>query len=147
MFSIASIFRPAIPIIQLRLAPRSNNLSAGRYSICGRSAPFEVMKVNDPNLAGLANTGATSGTTSGLSRAQEAEKTSQSSVAGRAAGGAGSGDDVHLSELVRSLRSMAADSPERQANIEQIARSFAGGSYQVNAHATAGKVISDAHQK
>src|ERR1700733_11054434 len=95
------------------------------------------MKVNDPNLAGLANTGATSGTTSGLSRAQEAKKTSQSSVAGRAAGGAGSGDDVHLSELVRSLRSMAADSPERQARIEQIARSYASGTYKVDPQATA----------
>ena len=36
-------------------------------------------------------------------------------------------DDVHLSELVRSLRSLAGDSPERQERIEQIARAYAQG--------------------
>jgi len=51
------------------------------------------------------------------------------------------GDDVHLSELVRSLRSLAADSPERQERLEQIARAYADGSYQVDAEATAGKMI------
>jgi flagellar biosynthesis anti-sigma factor FlgM len=106
------------------------------------------MKVNDPNLLGLANTGATSGTTSGVNRAQETAKAGPSTVAGSGpAGSTGSGDDVHLSALVRSLRSLAADSPDRQAHIEQIARSYASGSYQVNSQATAGKVISDAHQK
>ena len=52
-----------------------------------------------------------------------------------------SGDDVHLSELVRSLRSLAADSPERQERLEQIARACADGTYQVDAEATAGKMI------
>ena len=52
-----------------------------------------------------------------------------------------SGDDVHLSELVRSLRSLAADSPERQERLEQIARACADGSYKVDAEATAGKII------
>jgi flagellar biosynthesis anti-sigma factor FlgM len=55
-----------------------------------------------------------------------------------------SGDDVHLSELVRSLRSLVADSPERQQRIEQIARAYAQGAYQMDAEATAGKVIDDA---
>jgi len=59
--------------------------------------------------------------------------------------GAGS-DDVHLSELVRSLRSLAADSPERQARIEQIARAYANGTYHVDAEATASKIIDDALQ-
>ena len=54
-----------------------------------------------------------------------------------------SGDDVHLSELVRSLRSLAADSPERQERLEQIARACADGSYKVDAEATAGKIIDD----
>jgi flagellar biosynthesis anti-sigma factor FlgM len=57
-----------------------------------------------------------------------------------------SGDDVHLSELVRSLRSLAADSPERQERLEQIARACADGSYQVDAEATAGKMIDDARR-
>jgi flagellar biosynthesis anti-sigma factor FlgM len=57
-----------------------------------------------------------------------------------------SGDDVHLSELVRSLRSLAADSPERQARLEQIARACANGTYAVDAEATAAKIIDDARQ-
>jgi len=54
-----------------------------------------------------------------------------------------SGDDVHLSELVRSLRSLVADSPERQQRIEQIARAYAQGVYEMDAEATAGKLIDD----
>lgn len=57
------------------------------------------------------------------------------------------GDDVHLSELVRSLRSLAADSPERQARLEQIARAYASGAYQVDAHAVAGKIIDDSIER
>jgi flagellar biosynthesis anti-sigma factor FlgM len=56
------------------------------------------------------------------------------------------GDDVHLSELVRSLRSLAADSPERQARIEQIARAYANGTYEVDSEATASKIIDDSLQ-
>jgi len=67
------------------------------------------------------------------------------SQASRAGSGPGS-DDVHLSELVRSLRSLAADSPERQARIEQIARAYANGTYQVDSEATASKIIDDSLQ-
>jgi flagellar biosynthesis anti-sigma factor FlgM len=106
------------------------------------------MKVTDPNLAPLPNTGVTTGGTSGTNRTQQTDKTSQGSGVGSTpANGAGSGDDdVHLSELVRSLRSLAADSPERQAQVEQIARAYANGTYQVNAQATASKIIDDAQQ-
>jgi flagellar biosynthesis anti-sigma factor FlgM len=62
------------------------------------------------------------------------------------AGAGPAGDDVHLSELVRSLRSLAADSPERQERIEQIARAYANGTYQVDADATASKIIDDSLQ-
>ena len=55
-------------------------------------------------------------------------------------------DDVHLSELVRSLRSLVPDSPERQERIEQIARAYANGTYQVDAEATASKIIDDSLQ-
>jgi flagellar biosynthesis anti-sigma factor FlgM len=55
-------------------------------------------------------------------------------------------DDVHLSELVRSLRSLAADSPERQARLEQIARAYANGTYEVDAEGTAAKIIDDTRQ-
>jgi len=63
-----------------------------------------------------------------------------------AASGAAS-SDVHLSELVRCLRSLAADSPERQARIEQIARSYASGTYRVDAQAAASKIIDDAFRR
>jgi hypothetical protein len=62
----------------------------------------------------------------------------------RPANGAGSGHDIHLSELVRSLRSLAADSPERQAQLEQIARTYAQGDYHIDASATAAKIVDDA---
>ena len=62
------------------------------------------------------------------------------------AGSASAGDDVHLSELVRSLRSLVPDSPERQERIEQIARAYASGTYEVDAEATASKIIDDSLQ-
>ncbi|MGH9558981.1 MAG: flagellar biosynthesis anti-sigma factor FlgM [Bryobacteraceae bacterium] len=94
------------------------------------------MKVNDPNLASLISPLSTS-------RTQEPERSTQSArTAG--VGASGSGDDVHLSELVRSLRSLAAESPDRQARLEQIARSYANGTYKVDAEATASKMIDDA---
>ena len=66
--------------------------------------------------------------------------------ASRASGSGAAMDDVHLSELVRSLRSLAADSPERQERIEQIARAYANGTYRVDAEATASKIIDDSLQ-
>ncbi len=55
-------------------------------------------------------------------------------------------DDIHLSELVRSLRSLVPDSPERQERIEQIARAYANGTYKMDAEATASKIIDDSLQ-
>jgi hypothetical protein len=53
-------------------------------------------------------------------------------------------DDVHLGELVKNLRSMAPDSPERQAKLESLARSYASGSYNGNPSSTASKLIDEA---
>jgi flagellar biosynthesis anti-sigma factor FlgM len=95
------------------------------------------MKIHDPNFAALASTGA--------SKAQEATSLGTGTRAQNTPGQPpGAGDDVHLSELVRSLRSLAATSPERQARIEQIARAHAAGNYQVDAQATASKIVDDA---
>jgi anti-sigma28 factor (negative regulator of flagellin synthesis) len=55
-------------------------------------------------------------------------------------------DDVHFSELVRSLRSLVPDSPERQERIEQIARSYADGTYKMDAETAASKIIDDSLQ-
>jgi flagellar biosynthesis anti-sigma factor FlgM len=96
------------------------------------------MKVNDTNLSSLGSSAA-SGT-------QQTGRTGQTAGSSNpsAASGAASGDDIHLSELVRSLRSLAADSPERQARIEQIARSYASGTYHVDPQATASAMVDDA---
>ena len=56
----------------------------------------------------------------------------------------GPSGDVHLAELVRSLRALAAESPERDAHIESIARAYAQGAYQVDPEATAEGVVIDA---
>jgi flagellar biosynthesis anti-sigma factor FlgM len=97
------------------------------------------MKVNDSILTSLTST-ATSGT-------QETARTAQSSSAGATeTTPTTSNDDVHLSELVKNLRSLAADSPERQAKLESLARTYANGSYTVDAGATASKVIDDAFE-
>ena len=84
----------------------------------------------------------------GAARTHEA---GQAQPAGRADGKSASdvtpgngADDVHLSELVRSLRALASESPERQAQIERLARAYADGSYRVDPEAAAMGVIEDA---
>lgn len=99
------------------------------------------MKVTQPNPASLASAGANP---AGATKAQETTPSNPGAYASSTPGqGPGAADDVHLSELVRSLRSLAA-SPERQARIEQIARSYASGTYQADPQATASKVVDEA---
>jgi flagellar biosynthesis anti-sigma factor FlgM len=94
------------------------------------------MKVNDSYLPSAASTGA--------SRAQEAEKSGSAARPGtNTVSGASGGDDVHLSELVRTLRSLVADSPERQDQIERLARAAASGTYRADPEATASRIIDD----
>jgi anti-sigma28 factor (negative regulator of flagellin synthesis) len=52
--------------------------------------------------------------------------------------------DRDLAELVRSLCALAADSPERQAKIQNLMRAYASGNLQVDAEATASAMIDDA---
>jgi flagellar biosynthesis anti-sigma factor FlgM len=99
------------------------------------------MKVNKTNLSSPALSEASG--TQPTGRTGQAANSSNPS----AASGGAPGDDIHLSELVRSLRSLAAESPERQARIEYIARSYASGTYQVDPQATASKIIEDAYQR
>jgi flagellar biosynthesis anti-sigma factor FlgM len=96
------------------------------------------MKINDPTLS-LGSTGAAKAQEAAPSAPAQRSSTGASQAAAPA-------DDVHLSELVRSLRSLAADSPERQASIEQITRAYATGTYKVDSQATASKIIDDALQ-
>ena len=92
------------------------------------------MKVNDRNLS-----------SGGSAAASRMQKTVRTSTADRS--GATMSDDVHLAELVRSLRSLASDSPERQAKLEELARLYAIGNYTIDAGATAAKIIDDAIEK
>ncbi len=101
------------------------------------------MKVNDSNLT-------PPGITTGSTTSHRTEQTGRTGNAQRTAGDFAAGsssDDVHLSELVRSLRQLAADSPERQARIEQLARSYADGSYRPDLEGTASAIIDDAFRK
>ena len=93
------------------------------------------MKISDPNLTPAGSSGI--GGTSGPAAAARAAATTSAAKTSP-------GDDVHLSELVRSLRSLAADSPERQTKIEALARTHASGAYRVDAHATAAAIVLDA---
>jgi flagellar biosynthesis anti-sigma factor FlgM len=105
------------------------------------------MKVNDSNLQSLGSVSGSAAAT-GATKSQETERLGQSARSNNASGtNAVSQDDVHLSELVRSLRSLAADSPERQARLEQMARSYASGTYQVDTGGTASKIIDDAFKR
>jgi flagellar biosynthesis anti-sigma factor FlgM len=100
------------------------------------------MKVNDNislSSAALGNAGA--------ARTQDTERTGSANGFQSSHATSGASDDVHLSELVRSLRSLAADSPERQAKIEQLARSYATGNYRVDANATASSMIDDSMKR
>jgi len=92
------------------------------------------MKVNDRSLS--------SGGSAAASRMQKTVRTSTADLSG-----ATMSDDVHLAELVRSLRSLASDSPERQAKLEELARLYAIGNYTIDAGATAAKIIDDAIEK
>lgn len=79
------------------------------------------MNVNNPNRTSLGSSAATA-------RAPLAEAY---------------GGDFHLAELVRTLRSLAGDSPERQAKMEGLMRAYASGNLQVDAEATAAAMIDD----
>ena len=100
------------------------------------------------NVNNSPNTNAADLYKSDLQRTSDVQQTQQTARAATAAAGAGpvagANDDVHLSELVRTLRSLASDSPERQARIEQLARAAANGSYKVDPQATADALINDA---
>ncbi len=114
---------------------RSENDRWTTEGLIKKSSP---MKVND-------TISLSSAATSHASRTQDTERTSSANrLQSGSSTEASSSDDVHLSELVRSLRSLAAESPERQNKMEQLARAYATGSYKVDSNATASAMIDDA---
>jgi len=95
----------------------------------------------------MTNHNPSSGSSAAACRAKEAVRTAAAATGNDASVNIPIGDDIHLSELVRSLRSLASDSPERQAKLEELARMYAAGTYRVNAAATAAKIVEDALEK
>jgi len=92
-----------------------------------------MMNVNDPHRSSLGSSAATS-------RARQTitlQATSGEALAAFA-------EDVDLAELLRSLRSLAADSPERQAKIEGLVRAYAIGDLRGDAEVTASAIIDEA---
>ena len=120
----------------------------GADTVLGANSSLNLtMKVNDPNPSSLGAAGSATPSPAGAAKSQKSQEIERTPPGVAPAGASTSpvaGDDVHLSELVRSLRSLAADSPERQAHLEQIARTYAAGAYNVDAPATASKIIDDA---
>ena len=82
------------------------------------------MNVNEPNRSVSSSSAATA-------RARTEESPASTS-------------DRDLAELVRSLCALAAESPERQAKIQNLMRDYATGNLQVDAQATASAMINDA---
>ncbi|MEI9814537.1 MAG: flagellar biosynthesis anti-sigma factor FlgM [Acidobacteriota bacterium] len=100
------------------------------------------MKINDPNALGTGQVHST-----GVSRSGQTGRSAPvggSAGAGQEAAAGAGGDGVQLSDLVQNLRSLDTDSPERQAKVDQLAKAHAEGKYQVDAEATAGKIVDDA---
>jgi flagellar biosynthesis anti-sigma factor FlgM len=98
------------------------------------------MKINDSNLQGPGGLGST-GSSQSVSKPAKTGRTGASAPVPTT----GDADDgVALSGLAQTLSSLGADSPDRQAKVDALAKAYAQGSYQVNAGATAGGIIQDA---
>lgn len=97
------------------------------------------MKINDPNLVG---TGVTS---TGVSKSGQTERSAPASRpdAGQSTPNA-DGDGVQLSGLAQSLNGLDAESPERDAKVEALAKAYADGTYNVDPDKTAAGIIDDA---
>lgn len=97
------------------------------------------MKINDTNLPPPSS--------AEMAGAQQAQRSSQvgGNINGPAPGSLSSSTDaVSLSGLAQGVRAQAADSPERQAKVDQLSQTYASGSYKVDSQATAGAIIEDA---
>jgi anti-sigma28 factor (negative regulator of flagellin synthesis) len=99
------------------------------------------MKVHDPNLQGVGGLGSTGGST-GVSKPAQSGRPAPAGAAVAPVGD--SSDGVALSGLAQTLRSLDVDSPERQAQVESLAQTYAQGKYEVKPEAVAGEIIHDA---
>jgi flagellar biosynthesis anti-sigma factor FlgM len=99
------------------------------------------MNVHDSNLRG-AGLHLAEGPLAGPAKTQAARAERASSQASAAAGDGR--DGIELSGLARQLQALAAESPERAARVESLARLYAEGNYRVDPESTAAAIIDDA---
>ncbi len=92
------------------------------------------MKINDPSAGALS-----------ASKLNQTPMTGVSSRGGRPGGTSGSGDDqVQLSSLASMMQSLASDSPDRTARIQQLAFQVQSGNYHVDAAQLSSSMVSAA---
>lgn len=95
------------------------------------------MRINDPALSGINVTGQTQGSL----KTTSAERVNAQTGAGAASGGSDAGDAVQLSELAKSLKALDANSAEREARVEELAKAVQSGSYQTDPAAIASSLV------
>lgn len=96
------------------------------------------MRVDDSNAREVGQ--------SGLNRASEATRIERSSGYGSIGRSDRADDRVQLSTLGAQLRAEESESPERTAHIERLRADVASGRYQLDAGATASRMIDDSIQ-
>jgi anti-sigma28 factor (negative regulator of flagellin synthesis) len=122
-----------------QIVPRVHNAAAlTDTGSTGGQPPEGTMNVNEPNRSSV-------GSSAASARARQTVPTPPAhSSEEQSPAAPASAEDIHLAELLRTLRSLAADSPERQAKIEGLVRAYASGDLQVDADATASAIIDEA---
>ncbi|HUS07237.1 MAG TPA: flagellar biosynthesis anti-sigma factor FlgM [Bryobacteraceae bacterium] len=94
------------------------------------------MKINDPNLNGLASPG--------VGKPQEQDASARSRSKGLESGSASGEDHVQLSTLGSQLRAEDSESPERAAYLEKLQAQVEDGSYQADVDQLSKRIIDEA---
>jgi flagellar biosynthesis anti-sigma factor FlgM len=98
------------------------------------------MKLHDPNLSGA---GLNAAERAQAAQAQAAPERARSRGAD-APGGGDATDGIQVSGLARQLQALGAESPEREARVERLARQYERGDYRVDPETTAKSILDDA---
>lgn len=96
------------------------------------------MQINDPTSAGVSSTK--------MGGAQSTGSVTRGGRNGVASSRGEGSDQVQLSDLASTVRSLASDSPERSARLDRLASEVQGGRYQVDATALSVSIVSAALQ-
>lgn len=96
------------------------------------------MKINDPTSAGIPSTK--------MGEAQATGSVARGGKTGAPVSNGSAGDQVQLSDLASTVRSLASDSPERAARLDRLAHEVQTGRYRVDAQALSTSMVSAALQ-